>query len=140
MRSARLLITVAGTAAIAALASDVTAQLRDVTQNTDIAATPGHPGVGAGIGLSYTQEQGASPNDHGSELVAGTSRYIIARDPGRAVRRGRQLFQRKFTVGQGLGPLTNDGIGSTGADLSRSAGLSDSCAGCHGRPRGSAGF
>jgi hypothetical protein len=118
----------------------VTAQLRDVTQNPDIAGVPGHPADSAGIGLSYVAEQGASPNDHGSVDVAGSSRFIIARDPARAIRRGRQLFQRKFAVAEGNGPTTNDGIGSSGADVSRSAGLADSCAGCHGRPRGAAGF
>jgi hypothetical protein len=52
------------------------------------------------------------------------------------------VFQRKFTKNQGFGPRVNDG--STG-DLNDSsqaalgAGLVDSCAGCHARPRGSAG-
>src|SRR6185369_15853612 len=73
--------------------------------------------------------------------------FIIKRDPFRAVRRGRQIFQRKFTRAQGQGPRTNDGVSvpldPTGAGLvadpSPIAGLADSCAGCHGRPRGSAG-
>ena len=116
------------------------AQLKDVTQSADIAGVPGHPGASAGIGISYDAEKGTSPDDHGSVDLAGSSRFIISRDPARAVRRGRQLFQRKFTVAQGLGPLTDDGIGSVGADVSRAAGFADSCAGCHGRPRGSAGF
>ncbi len=128
------------TAGAVTAALPVTAQLRDITQNPDIVGVPGHPGASAGIGLSYEAEQGTSPDDHGAVDLAGSSRFIISRDPARAVRRGRQLFQRKFTVAQGNGPLTNDGIGSSGADVSRSAGLSDSCAGCHGRPRGSAGF
>ncbi|HKY40093.1 MAG TPA: di-heme oxidoredictase family protein [Polyangiaceae bacterium] len=118
----------------------VTAQLRDVTQNPDIVGVPGHPADSAGIGLSFEAEQGSSPNDHGSVDLAGSSRFIISRDPARAIRRGRQLFQRKFTIAQGNGPTTNDGIGSSGADVSRSAGFADSCAACHGRPRGSAGF
>jgi hypothetical protein len=118
----------------------VTAQLRDVTQNPDIIGVPGHPGDSAGIGISFEAEQGSSPDDHGSVDLAGSSRFIISRDPARAIRRGRQLFQRKFTVAQGNGPTTNDGIGSSGADVSRSAGFADSCAACHGRPRGSAGF
>ena len=139
MRSSGLLIAVASVAAVAAFAGGVGAQLRDSTQNTDIIGTTGHPAVPAGINLSYAQEQGSSPDTHGDELMVGSSRYLIARDPGRAVRRGRQLFQRKFTQAQGLGPLTSDGLGSTGADLSRSAGFADSCAGCHGRPKGAAG-
>ena len=40
----------------------------------------------------------------GPDTVPGTSLYFIARDPARAIRRGRQLFQRKFTVAQGVGP------------------------------------
>jgi hypothetical protein len=131
------LVVVAG--AVTA-AFPVLAQLRDVTQNPDIIGVPGHPQDSAGIGLSYEAEQGSSPNDHGSVDLAGSSRFIIARDPARAVRRGRQLFQRKFTIAQGQAPTTDDGIGSSGADVSRSAGLTDSCAECHGRPRGSAGF
>jgi hypothetical protein len=69
----------------------------------------------------------------------GSSLFIINRDPFRAVRRGRQIFQRKFSRGQGQGPLTGDGAGNVNVDLSIGAGLADSCAGCHGRPRGSAG-
>ena len=45
-------------------------------------------------------------------------------------------------MAQGNGPLTNDGIGNpafVGGDPSVAAGLADSCAACHGRPRGSAG-
>ncbi len=122
------------------LAGGASAQLRDVTQNPDIAGVPGHPADSAGIGISYEAEQGTSPNDHGNANLVGSSTFIIKRDPARAIRRGRQLFQRKFTVAQGQAPTTNDGLGSSGADVSRSAGLSDSCAGCHARPRGSAGF
>jgi hypothetical protein len=124
----------------ATFAGGASAQLRDVTQNPDILTTPGHPGTSAGIGRSLASQAGPSPNDHGNTLLADSSGYLIARDPARAIRRGRQIFQRKFTFAQGNGPLTDDGLGSTGADLSRSAGLADSCAACHGRPRGSAGF
>src|SRR5262249_41813203 len=70
----------------------------------------------------------------------GSSAFLIARDPFRAIRRGRQLFQRKFTHGQGQGPIVQDGAGDVNQILAIGAGLSDSCAGCHGRPRGSAGF
>ena len=41
---------------------------------------------------------------------------------------------------QGLGPRTNDGVGDIENDGSHGAGLADSCAACHGRPQGSAGF
>ncbi len=57
----------------------------------------------------------------------------------RAIRRGRQLFQRKFTQEQGQGPVSGDGHGDMNVNLAIGAGLADSCAGCHGRPRGSAG-
>src|SRR5262249_35119028 len=40
---------------------------------------------------------------------------------------------------QGQGPLVNDSIGDINTNLALGAGLSDSCAGCHGRPRGAAG-
>ena len=40
----------------------------------------------------------------------------------------------------GQGPLFGDGSGSIDRDRIIGAGLSDSCASCHGRPRGSAGF
>jgi hypothetical protein len=138
LRTRSLGFAVAAGAVTAAL--PVTAQLRDVTQNPDIIGVPGHPADSAGIGLSFEAEQGSSPNDHGSVDLVGSSRFIISRDPARAIRRGRQLFQRKFTFAQGNGPTTDDGIGSSGADVSRSAGFADSCAACHGRPRGSAGF
>lgn len=122
------------------LAGGASAQLRDVTQNPDIAGVPGHPADSAGIGISFEAQQGTSPNDHGNVNLVGSSSFIIARDPARAIRRGRQIFQRKFTFAQGNGPTTNDGLGSSGADVSRSAGFGDACAACHGRPRGSAGF
>ncbi len=67
--------------------------------------------------------------------------YLIKRDPARSIRRGRQLFQRKFSTDEGHGPRVN--VSSTG-DITQNralgAGLADSCAACHGRPRGSAGF
>jgi cytochrome c2 len=64
---------------------------------------------------------------------------MIAHDPYRAIRRGRQLFQRKFTHAQGQGPNEGDGVGDLNTDLAIGAGLADSCALCHGRARGSAG-
>ena len=73
-------------------------------------------------------------------MTPGSSVYIIERDPFRSIRRGRQLFQRKFTHLQGQGPNEGDGTGDLGTDNAIGAGLSDSCALCHGRPRGSAGI
>src|SRR5512145_1633988 len=41
---------------------------------------------------------------HGDAFTPGSAVYLIKRDPARSIRRGRQLFQRKFTLRQGLGP------------------------------------
>jgi hypothetical protein len=90
-----------------------------------------------GIAKSILEQVGAG---RGDLLTPGSSAFIIARDPFRAIRRGRQLFQRKFTRVGGHGPLFGDGAGDIHKDLAIGAGLSDSCASCHGRPRGSAGF
>lgn len=89
-----------------------------------------------GIAKSLTDEIGVG---RGDVYTPGSSAFVITRDPFRAIRRGRQLFQRKFTVGQGLGPRVQDGKGDVNTVLALGAGLVDSCAGCHGRPRGSAG-
>jgi hypothetical protein len=116
---------------LATVAGTASAQLRDVTQTPNA--------LNAGIRKSYTQEIGVG---RGDVFTPNSSAFIIARDPARAIRRGRQIFQRKFQLKQGLGPTTNDGEGNVnlvGGDPSIAAGLSDSCAGCHGRPRGSAG-
>src|SRR5437773_9556556 len=93
--------------------------------------------AGEGIAKSLVDQAGVG---RGSDTTPASSIFIIDRDPFRAVRRGRQLFQRKFTRAQGQGPVTGDGAGNINTDLAIGAGLSDSCAGCHGRPRGSAGF
>lgn len=125
---------IGGALALAAtlFAGTAEAQLKDVTQIGPTVA-------GGAINKSFVQEIGAG---RGSIFLPNTSRFIINRDPFRAIRRGRQIFQRKFTRAQGNGPLTNDGIGNPafiGGDPSVAAGLADSCAACHGRPRGSAG-
>jgi len=90
----------------------------------------------AGINKSLLDEIGAG---RGDVMTAGSSVYVINRDPFRSVRRGRQLFQRKFTRLQGQGANEKDGVGDINTDIAIGAGLSDSCASCHGRPRGSAG-
>ncbi len=106
------------------------AQLIDQTQAPNTA--------GRGIALSLTEQIGVGQGD---EFTPDSSIYIINRDPARAIRRGRQLFQRKFTIAQGQGPRTaTDGIGNIDTNLALGAGLADSCALCHGQPRGSAGF
>jgi hypothetical protein len=90
-----------------------------------------------GINKSLAQEIGAG---RGDTSTVDSSLFIIARDPFRAIRRGRQLFQRKFTKSEGLGPIAGDGSGNVGTTLAIGAGFADSCASCHRRPRGSAGF
>jgi len=106
----------------------VQAQMIDNTQATNTA--------GAGINKSLTDEIGAG---RGNILMPNSSLFIIKRDPFRSIRRGRQLFQRKFTRAQGQGPNEGDGVGDLNTDAAIGAGLTDSCAACHGRPRGSAG-
>ena len=105
------------------------AQLTDQTQTPNAER--------AGIFKSLEQQIGAGV---GNVTTPDSSTYIIARDPARAVRRGRQIFQRKFTQAQGFGPRTMDGIGNIETSRAIGAGLIESCAGCHGRPRGAAGF
>jgi hypothetical protein len=105
------------------------AQLTDQTQTPNVER--------AGIFKSLEQQTGAGVGDLNTP---NSSTYIIARDPARSIRRGRQLFQRKFTLVQGFGPRTQDGIGDIHQIGAIGAGLIESCAGCHGRPRGSAGF
>jgi len=130
----RLAYSLAG-AAVAGLASAAPAQ------ESDIVRTPNNGGFG--IQKSLEEQIGAG---RGDIYTPGSSRFIIARDPFRAIVRGRQIFQRKFSLSEGLGPRTDDGAGNIGNgdddtlfDASRVAGLADSCAACHGRPRGSAG-
>jgi len=107
------------------------AQLIDRTKNPNA--------INAGIAKSFSQQTGAG---RGDMLTPASSMFIIKRDPFRSIRRGRQLFQRKFLRTQGAGPIADDLIlgGNIELSLRIGAGLSDSCASCHGRPRGSAGF
>ncbi len=107
------------------------AQLIDRTKNPNT--------INAGIAKSFTQQAGVG---RGDVMTPDSSTFIIKRDPFRSIRRGRQLFQRKFLRTQGAGPIADDLIlgGNIETSLRIGAGLSDSCASCHGRPRGSAGF
>ena len=133
MKSSRKLQLLALAAFLFALAArfalHAAAQMTDRTQNPNNA--------NFGIAKSLTQEIGAG---RGDVMTPDSSAFIIARDPFRAIRRGRQIFQRKFLRSQGAGPLTGDGVGDINTVLALGAGLSDSCAGCHARPRGAAGF
>src|SRR6266498_2904157 len=62
------------------------AQLTDRTQAPNASNT--------GIAKSLPDETGAG---RGDANTWGSSIFIIERDPFRSIRRGRQLFQRKFT-------------------------------------------
>jgi di-heme oxidoreductase (putative peroxidase) len=110
------------------LPASLAAQLTDRTQAPNNA--------NAGIAKSLPDEIGAG---RGDAMTWNSSIYIIDRDPFRAIRRGRQLFQRKFTRMQGQGANVGDGLGDLNTNGAIGAGLADSCALCHGRPRGSAG-
>ena len=103
-------------------------QLTDQTQAPNTAKV--------GIAKSLPDEVGAGRGDAHSW---NSSIFIIQRDPFRSIRRGRQLFQRKFTRLQGQGSNEGDGVGDLNSNGAIGAGLADSCAACHGRPRGAAG-
>jgi hypothetical protein len=126
----------------AALLGILGTTLDAAAQEVDRVSGPNQVGVGAA--KSIADQIGAGPGDINT---FPTARYIIARDPARAVRRGRNLFQRKFKHMEGAGPRTRDGNGPPEQEdpsapifeNSVGAGLADSCALCHGRPRGSAG-
>ena len=93
-------------AAVAALvATAAHAQLVDLTQSPNT--------ENAGIAKSLGEQNAAGV---GNVTTPNSSIFIIKRDPARAIRRGRQLFQRKFAEWQGLGPRTGDGTGNIEAD------------------------
>ena len=125
----RVLTTLVGLSVCVWMSSAADAQLTDVTQ------TPNQ--ANAGIQKSLEEQIGAGQGD---VMTPDSSLFLIQRDPFRAIRRGRQIFQRKFTTAQGVGPRVDDGVGDIETTPAIGAGLADSCAGCHGRPRGSAGF
>lgn len=116
------------TAVVSVVAVPAVAQLIDKTKAPNLSDE--------GINKSLAQQIGAG---RGDSMAPGSSLFIIARDPFRSIRRGRQLFQRKFTRQEGQGPITGNGIGDIHTEVAIGAGLADSCAACHGRPRGSAG-
>jgi Di-haem oxidoreductase, putative peroxidase len=124
----RNLAAVLGCTAFMTLASAAHAQLIDNNMASNTAK--------AGINKSLADEIGTG---RGDIMTPNSSLFIINRDPFRSVRRGRQIFQRKFVRAQGQGPSNSDGTGDINITAGIGAGLSDSCAGCHGRPRGSAG-
>ena len=85
----KFLAVACGLAAIAVAPGAARAQLKDVFQAPNA--------VNEGIHKTFAQEIGAG---RGDIFTPGSSLFIIGRDPFRAVRRGRQLFQRKFWLGR----------------------------------------
>ena len=132
MKLRRLGLLGATALAVLTVGGSAEAQLADVTQ-----ISPTVPG--------RSDQQVVRPGDRRRARKHLGARFVAvhhSRDPFRAVRRGRQIFQRKFPSLRAT-DQTDDGIGNPsfiGGDPSRVAGLADSCAACHGRPRGSAGF
>jgi hypothetical protein len=116
---------------LACAAISITAARAQMIDNNQAPST-----AKAGINKSLLDETGAG---RGSSTTAASSIFLIERDPFRSIRRGRQLFQRKFTRLQGQGAANSDGVGDLNTNKGIGAGLSDSCASCHGRPRGSGG-
>jgi len=131
MKTNRLLTGVALTAAAVAFGGTADAQLRDKKEKMTLPQA----NAADGINKNLPEQVGAG---RGNLTTIGSSIYIINHDPARAIRRGRQLFQRKFLPTQGFSG--RDRAGNIHTDPSIGAGVVDSCAGCHGRPRGSAGF
>ena len=126
----RLLAVLAGSVILGTLAGPAPAggQMIDQTQAPN--------GALDGIKKSIAEQIGAG---RGNTMTPDSASFVINRDPFRAIRRGRQIFQRKFTRLQLQGPGVDDGEGDINTTIAIGAGLSDSCASCHGRPRGSAG-
>jgi Di-haem oxidoreductase, putative peroxidase len=122
-RTHLLIVTVLTIAAVPAVA-----QLIDKNKAPNVA--------NEGIKKTLAQEIGAG---RGDVMTPDSSMFIIRRDPFRSIRRGRELFQRKMSRSEGVGPIVGDGSGDINKVLAIGAGFSDSCAGCHGRPRGSGG-
>jgi len=128
MKKRAPITTIAAALVATTLVGGASAQMRDVKDKISGNA------VNEGIQKNLAEEIGAG---RGDALMQNSSIYLIKRDPFRAIRRGRQLFQRKFLPSQGFGG--RDRVGNIQADPSVGAGVVDSCAGCHGRPRGAAG-
>jgi len=121
-------IAVVSVAVVVSISETAVAQLVDRTKAPNV--------INEGIAKTLEQQVGA---DRGDWYTPESSSFIISRDPFRAIRRGRQLFQRKFSLTEGQGSLATNGIGDVGTNIAIGAGMSDSCAACHGRPRGAAG-
>ena len=74
-----------------------------LVENTKATST-----IKPGINKPLSEEVGAG---RGDIYTLDSSIFLMNRDPFRAIRRGRQLFQRKFTRVEGRGPNNSDGNG-----------------------------
>ena len=90
-----------------------------------------------GIAKSLEQQVGADRGDwiHAGVVVVHHRARSVSRDPPRAG--SSSSASSRSTEGQGS--LANNGHGDIGTNLAIGAGMADSCAACHGRPRGAAG-
>ena len=104
-------------------------------QLTDLTQTPNQEG--AGIVKSLEQQIGAGVGN--STTPGFIDLHHAARSRARHSARPPAV-SKKIHGRAGIGPPAQDGIGNIHAVPAIGAGLIDSCAGCHGRPRGSAGF
>src|SRR5688500_6419343 len=77
------------------------AQLVDITQVDE------GGNVNAPLGVINKSLEGQIGAGLGDINTPGSAVFLIKRDPARSVRRGRQLFQRKFSMAQGNGPRVN---------------------------------
>jgi mono/diheme cytochrome c family protein len=111
-----------------ASALPASAQLVDNTQSQN--------SVQAGIKKSLDEEYGAG---RGDLMTPGSSLFLINRDPFRASGAGGSCSSASSSVRKDRGRGWSDGFGDLDSNLALGAGLADSCAACHGRPRGAAG-
>ena len=85
---------------LAVLGPPASGQMIDQTQAPNVAND--------GINKNLAEQVGSGRGDW---TTPGSSSFIISRDPFRAIRRGRQIFQRKFSRLQQQGPAVQDGLG-----------------------------
>jgi len=95
MKANTLLTGAALTAALLAFGGDADAQLRDKKEKMTL------PFANAADGINKNLPETIG-GGRGNLTSIGSSIYIINRDPARSIRRGRQLFQRKFLPTQGF--------------------------------------
>lgn len=86
MKTRLLMLLAVGLTAITASDEASFAQMVDRSRAPNVA--------NEGIAKTLEQQIGTGRGDGSTPY---SSSYVIARDPFRAIRRGRQLFQRKFT-------------------------------------------